>query len=92
MTNFRWIAWRWLTWSRTDVYVFPLQSGFACGIVILFLMAMITLYTAYRVLNSPEGICKSVYVHMLAEWTCLMINHQLLTYMINLLPTIHDHF
>ncbi|KAK2157177.1 hypothetical protein LSH36_196g03032 [Paralvinella palmiformis] len=47
----------WNTMVGTSILSMPWaleQAGFACGISLMCLMAAITLYTAYRVMKSPE--------------------------------------
>ena len=40
------------------------QAGFGLGIGFILVMAAISLYTAYRVLKSIEGICKFCLSHI----------------------------
>ncbi|XP_032822061.2 neutral amino acid transporter 9-like isoform X1 [Petromyzon marinus] len=49
----------WNTMMGTSILSIPwamMQAGFTLGIIIIFLMGLITLYSCYRILQSPKAI------------------------------------
>ena len=64
------------------VHVCVFQAGFSMGIVLMVVMALLTLYTAIRVLQSPQSIgqstknlqqCKACFNYHIVKKPALMI-------------------